>query len=93
MDIALVTVRFEGAETVFPCRFDQTLLDAATSSGLDVPFSCQEGHCGACMVKLASGTVEGRASSGLSRRDRVAGFVLACQSRPSSPEVRISYDG
>lgn len=91
--MAVVVVLLEDGEHSFVCNPDQTILAAATDAGITVPSSCREGHCGACMAKLLEGTVEQGKVSGLSRRDRLAGYILACQGRPTSDNLRISYGG
>ena len=58
----------------------------------EIPFSCQEGHCGSCMSILKQGDVKMRANRALSKRDLAKGYVLACQSVPTSNEVWIDFD-
>jgi len=38
----------------------QTLLAAVLAAGVDAPYSCEEGVCGACMTKVLSGTPDHR---------------------------------
>jgi len=57
-----------------------------------IPFSCQEGHCGSCMSLLKQGDVEMRANRALSKRDLAKGYVLACQSIPTSNNIWIDFD-
>lgn len=57
-----------------------------------IPFSCQEGHCGSCMSLLKQGDVEMRANRALSKRDLAKGYVLACQSVPTSNNIWIDFD-
>ncbi|MBQ0806840.1 MAG: ferredoxin--NADP reductase [Porticoccus sp.] len=58
----------------------------------DIPFSCQEGHCGSCMSILKQGDVKMRANRALSKRDLAKGYVLACQSVPMSNKIWIDFD-
>jgi len=58
----------------------------------EIPFSCQEGHCGSCMSILKQGDVEMRANRALSKRDLAKGYVLACQSIPTSNKIWIDFD-
>lgn len=62
----------------------QTLLEAGLEAGLDMPFSCAMGGCGACKVHISSGetTQDGSALTEAERRD---GFVLACVDRALGP--------
>lgn len=71
----------------------QSLLEAGLAAGIDLPHSCQSGHCGSCMAMLRDGEVAQPATSqALSRKEIEQGFVLACQSRPTSAEVWLDYD-
>ncbi len=70
----------------------RTLLDAALSTGVEVPWSCRSGICGTCRVKLCDGTVEQAFDDVLSEPELAEGYILACQSRPTSDRVSIDYD-
>lgn len=60
--------------TSFLANRGETLLDAALNSGVDLPFDCRAGHCGACCVRLTSGELQG--GEGIE-----PGIVHACQCR------------
>ncbi len=68
------------------------LLDILLDKGLDVPFSCREGHCGACAVVKRSGDVEMDINDVLEPSDIDEGLILACQARPISDSVEVTYD-
>jgi ferredoxin len=68
-----------------PIAAGETLLQAALAAGIDAPHSCTEGRCGTCMAWLRNGEVSMASTRALSKRNRERGYVLACQSRPSSP--------
>lgn len=74
----------DGNEHVVPIGGNQTLLEAALAAGIDAPNSCVEGHCGTCMAHLREGNVSMASTKALSKRNIQRGWVLACQSRPSS---------
>ncbi|MBK6575738.1 MAG: hybrid-cluster NAD(P)-dependent oxidoreductase [Sandaracinaceae bacterium] len=63
------------------CDDTMTLLEAAESVGVDLPFACRSGVCGTCRIRV-QGETELPASAGLSESDRAAGFTLACVARP-----------
>ena len=52
---AVVTLDGETHEISWPRN--AKLLDVLLDKGLDAPFSCREGHCGACAVLMKSGEV------------------------------------
>jgi 3-ketosteroid 9alpha-monooxygenase subunit B len=68
------------------------LLDLLLEKGLDAPFSCREGHCGACAVLKRSGQVEMEVNDVLEPSDLDEGLILGCQSRPRSDSVEVTYD-
>ena len=72
---------------------EQSLLEAGLDASLDMPFSCAVGGCGACRVRLVSGTVEMDEPNCLTDEERAEGYILACSSRPTSPcEVRVEEE-
>jgi 3-ketosteroid 9alpha-monooxygenase subunit B len=68
------------------------LLDVLLNRGLDAPFSCREGHCGACACTLRSGKVTMEVNDVLEQQDLDEGLILACQSHPESDSVEVTYD-
>ena len=63
----------------------QTILEAALDAGIDYPFACQQGQCGACKSLLLEGEVDmGSLYNPLvcTPLERARGLVLACQSLP-----------
>ncbi|GLY04059.1 2Fe-2S iron-sulfur cluster-binding protein [Actinoplanes sp. NBRC 101535] len=62
-----------------------TLLDAGLAAGVTMPYSCTVGNCGECLVKLRSGTVVTSEPNCLTPRQREAGLVPSCVTRPTSP--------
>jgi ring-1,2-phenylacetyl-CoA epoxidase subunit PaaE len=56
----------------------QTILQAGLDAGLDLPYSCTMGGCGACKVKKTSGSVVASEPNCLTDRERDEGYVLAC---------------
>lgn len=83
----------DGEDRDVPIAAGQTLLEAALAAGIDAPMSCTEGHCGTCMAQLRSGDVSMASTRALSKRNIERGYVLACQSRPSSAEpIWLDFD-
>jgi len=70
----------------------EKLLDVLLADGIEAPYSCQEGHCGACATTLVSGEVEMETNDVLDPDDLAEGLILACQSRPVTDEVEVTYD-
>jgi ring-1,2-phenylacetyl-CoA epoxidase subunit PaaE len=88
-----VSVVMDGRRRTFTmAREGDTVLEAAEQAGLDLPFSCRAGVCSTCRTKVAQGAVEMAANYALEPWEVEAGFVLACQSRPTTPDLELDYD-
>lgn len=74
-----------------PVAAGQTILDAARAAGLDAPYSCEAGVCGACRAELTAGSVHMRAAMALTEEERAGGAVLTCQSVATSTRVGIRF--
>ncbi|MET0543787.1 MAG: iron-sulfur cluster-binding domain-containing protein [Variovorax sp.] len=87
-----IVLRLDGNEHACTWTGTGTLLDAALAAGIDAPFSCREGHCGACKARLVEGEVERGLELAISKRDRERGHILACCAVPRSRCIVIEYD-
>lgn len=63
---------------------DRYILMSAERQGIDLPFSCRNGACTACAVKILSGEVYQPEAMGLSPELRQQGYALLCVSYPCS---------
>jgi ring-1,2-phenylacetyl-CoA epoxidase subunit PaaE len=70
----------------------ETVLEAAGRTGMDLPFSCKGGVCATCRARLVEGSVDMAVNYALEPWELDAGFVLTCQSRPTSDQVTVDYD-
>ena len=61
----------------------ETLLAALRRNGVDAPYSCQQGFCGTCRVRVRSGAVQHRDSL-LTDSEREQGMMLTCVSRAAA---------
>lgn len=88
-----VVVTLDGRSTTLLAdpRVD-TILAAIRRARPDVPFSCTGGMCGTCRVRVVEGRVRMDRNFALTPEDLARGVALACQSRPSTPRVVLSYD-
>lgn len=61
-----------------------TILTAALDAGINLPYGCKNGACGACKAKVLGGQVDlGAAQEGaLPAAERVAGLALLCCAQP-----------
>ncbi|MGQ0828366.1 MAG: 2Fe-2S iron-sulfur cluster-binding protein [Bacteroidota bacterium] len=89
---ATATIIMDGDEHIIPLEDNETILEAALRIGLDAPYACQGGSCCTCRALLQEGKVEMAVNYALSASEVKQGFVLTCQSRPTTPSVVVNYD-
>lgn len=88
-----VTVIIDDEEFEFSLNSNgKDILQAAQDEDADVPFSCKGGVCCTCKAKVMEGTVRMDLNFALEESEVEDGFVLTCQSHPTSEKVVISYD-
>lgn len=75
-----------------PVHSQESILNAALRVRGDVPFACAGGVCGTCRAKLVSGTVDMVENYALEPDELERGYILTCQSIPTSEEVTVDYD-
>jgi 3-ketosteroid 9alpha-monooxygenase subunit B len=81
----------DGAAKRLPWPAGVRMLDVLIEAGLDAPYSCRQGICGACACQLTGGEVEMAHNEVLEQGDLDEGYILACQAVPLTPEVSITY--
>lgn len=87
-----VTVVLNGRATPLTLPRSETVLDAAQKVRGDMPFACKGGVCGTCRAKVTAGEVTMRRNFALEDDEVEAGFVLTCQSLPTSDAVTVDFD-
>jgi ring-1,2-phenylacetyl-CoA epoxidase subunit PaaE len=88
-----VEVVMDGRRRAFSMRTGtESILEAATRAGLDLPFSCRAGVCSTCRTKLVRGEVELTQNYALEDWELAQGFILACQAHAKTAELEITYD-
>jgi ring-1,2-phenylacetyl-CoA epoxidase subunit PaaE len=87
-----ITVILGGIQTKIEGHPDDTILEAGQLAGLDLPYSCQGGVCATCRARLLEGDVEMAANYALEEWELKDGFVLTCQSTPTTDRVVVDYD-
>ncbi len=90
---AHVTIRLDGRSSDLDLRPDDVgVLEAALRVRSDLPFACRGGVCGTCRALLVEGTVTMDVNYALEPEEIADGYVLTCQSHPTSPRVVLDYD-
>jgi ring-1,2-phenylacetyl-CoA epoxidase subunit PaaE len=92
-DRTTVTVIMDGHKKAFAmARNGDNIVDAAAGQGIELPYSCKGGVCATCRTHVRSGSVDMAVNYGLEPWEVEQGFVLACQSTPTSEELLLDYD-
>ena len=89
---AEVTILMDGEEFTIAVSKHETILDAAIEEDYDPPYACQMGICTTCMAFLHEGNVTMYEDEGLSDAEKDEGYILTCQSRPTTPKVKVEYE-
>lgn len=88
-----VNIILDGRELLIEVsKEDDSILDAALRAGADLPYACKGGVCATCKCKVLSGEVEMTLNYSLEPEEIAKGYVLSCQARPISANVRMSFD-
>ena len=88
-----VTATLGGLQTSFTVRPGEHVLDALLRVRGDAPYACKGGVCGTCRAHLSEGSVSMDANWALEPDEVAHGYVLTCQSRPTSERLTLDYDG
>lgn len=89
---AQVSARLRGSGHELSLAAGDTILETALKARIDAPYACLGGACGTCKARLLTGSVHMEQNFALSPSEVEAGYVLTCQSHPTSAEVRVDYD-
>ncbi len=90
-DSRTVVIEIDGRSGSAEHRPGTTVLQTARQLGLDPPYSCESGSCATCMAKLVEGTVTMHVNDALTDAEVDEGWVLTCQSVPTSSTVHVVY--
>ncbi|MDX2286852.1 MAG: sterol desaturase family protein [Bacteroidia bacterium] len=90
---AQIYAQVHGADYRFSAGEGETILQAALDQQIPLPHACRRGRCGTCKLYCASGMVEMPEAPALSEAERQAGYILACQARARSREIRLERRG
>lgn len=88
-----ITIRLDGRTFAFDLSYNgASILDAALQNGADLPYACKGGVCCTCRAKLLEGEVKMDVNYALEEEEVQQGFVLTCQSHPTTEKVFIDFD-
>ena len=86
-----VTIELDGKTDSVEHRAGTTILQTARQMGMSPPFSCESGSCATCMGRLLEGTVQMKCNNALTDEEVAEGWILTCQSVPTSARIQVRY--
>ena len=86
-----VTIELDGRTESTAHRPGTTILQTARQMALSPPFSCESGSCATCMARLVDGSVSMFVNNALTPDEIDEGWILTCQSVPTTPTVHVVY--
>ncbi|MEB8342789.1 1,2-phenylacetyl-CoA epoxidase subunit PaaE [Streptomyces endophyticus] len=87
-----VSAQLDGRSGSWPVRDGESLLEAVLRNRPDAPYACKGGVCGTCRAFLVSGSIRMDRNFALEAEETEAGYVLACQSHPTTEKVELDFD-
>lgn len=87
-----VVIELDRQTTTAEYRAGNTLLQTARTAGLRAPASCETGSCGTCMARIVDGSARMLNNDALDDDEVAEGWVLTCQSLPTSRTVHVVYE-
>jgi len=87
-----ITLVVKRRKHVLKYRAGDTVLATARAGGVATPFSCEAGVCASCMAMVRGGTVAMRLNGALTPEEVAEGWVLTCQSVPTSDGVVLDFE-
>ncbi|WP_316765966.1 PDR/VanB family oxidoreductase [Streptomyces sasae] len=82
------TVRLVKSGDEYEIKDGESVLDVLLAAGVDAPYSCQQGICGECIVRVLAGEPDHRDDI-LTDRERADGMFTTCSSRAHSPILEL----
>lgn len=89
---AQMTAHLKGEAIKLTISKGKTILDTLLDAGHEAPYSCTSGACSTCMAKVLKGQVKMEACFALDEDEVESGYILTCQSHPTSSEIEIEYE-
>ena len=87
-----LTVILDGRAVDTRMTPESSILDAALRVRSELPFSCKGGMCASCKGRIEVGEIRMDKNYALVASELEAGWVLTCQSHPTTDKVVVRYD-
>lgn len=89
-----IEINLDGVSSTVESPVDahESVLNAALRVRPDAPFACSGGVCGTCRARVLEGSVTMTENYALEPDELERGYVLTCQSHPTSDRIVVDYD-
>lgn len=87
-----IKLKYKGTEYDLRVPAKKSILEAAMSANIDLPYSCRSGMCSTCQGTCVSGEVKMPDGHILSEKELAAGAVLNCIGHPLTDDVVIEVN-
>ena len=77
--------RQSGRKITLSVREGENILQSFELAGEDLPFSCRNGCCTSCAVRILSGQLDQKDGIGLSKEMQTKGYALLCIAKAIGP--------
>ena len=85
MHKVIIHDRKSGRTIIFDVAEGDYILRSFENAGAELPFSCRNGCCTTCAVKILSGDIDQSDGIGLSQEMKDKGYALLCVGRAIGP--------
>ena len=87
-----VTIELRGRTDSTDHQPGATILQTARQMGMRPPSQCEAGNCATCLARLLEGEVTMHVNDALDDDEVADGWILTCQSVPTTPSVHVVYE-
>ena len=87
-----IVVILKGKKHRLDYRPGDTVLETARRGSVSTPYSCEAGNCATCMAFLREGAVAMRVNDALEPDEVEEGWILTCQSLPTSSSLTVEFE-
>ena len=87
-----ITIDDDDFDYIYKVDKADSILEEGINQGLDLPYSCKGGVCCTCRAKVIEGTAKMKINYALTDQEVEDGYVLTCQTVPTSTVLKVSFD-
>lgn len=89
---AILYLKIDGRDYRILIKDGESIIDACNRLNIEVPQSCLSGYCSTCKCKLIKGEVKMEDNLCLTDKEVNNGYILSCQSKPTTNKLIVIFD-